>query len=105
MTTYYEVKISAENQTQADIILNSLLQKKLATGGQFLIAPARFLWKDKIQNMAEYITITSYTTHHHKDALIEDVRRTTAEEVPMITFIAIDELNNELSQWISETLI
>ncbi|HEY1645918.1 MAG TPA: hypothetical protein VGF75_06135 [Candidatus Saccharimonadales bacterium] len=50
MNTYYEVKISAENQQQADTILNSLLEKKLVTGGQFLVAPARFLWKGKVNN-------------------------------------------------------
>lgn len=43
MTTYYEIKISAENRQQADVILNSLLDKKLVTGGQFISAPARFL--------------------------------------------------------------
>jgi hypothetical protein len=56
MTTYYEVKISAENQAQADTILNSLLEKKLVTGGQFIIAPARFLWKGAVQDMQAYIT-------------------------------------------------
>lgn len=103
MTTYYEVKISAETQEQADTILNSLLEKKLVTGGQFIAAPARFLWKGKIENM-NYITITSYTTDRHKEAVIEDVRKTSAEEVPMITFVAPDDLNEQLRDWIDETL-
>lgn len=100
---YYEIKISAENQAQADTILNSLLEKKLVTGGQFIVAPARFLWKGKIENM-DYVTITSYTTDKHKEAVIADVRKTTVEEFPMITFIAPDDLNQELRQWIEETL-
>lgn len=104
MTTYYEVKISAENQAQADTILNSLLKKKLATGGQFIVAPARFLWKGAIEDMNTYVTITSYTTDKHKDALIEDVRKTTAEELPMITFVAPDDLNKELRDWIDGVL-
>ena len=104
MTTYYEVKISAENQEQAEVILDSLLEKKLATGGQFIVAPARFLWKGAIENMKEYVTITSYTTDKHKNALIEDVRKTTAEEFPMITFIAPNDLNQELRDWIDKTL-
>ncbi|HJQ09184.1 MAG TPA: hypothetical protein VJ836_06915 [Candidatus Saccharimonadales bacterium] len=45
MTTYYEVKISAENQDQTDTILNSVLKKRLVTDGQFVGTPARFLWK------------------------------------------------------------
>jgi uncharacterized protein involved in tolerance to divalent cations len=103
MTTYYEVKISAENQEQADTILNSLLEKKLITGGQFLIAPARFLWKGKIENM-NYVSIMTYTTDKHKQAVMDDVRKTTVEDFPMITFVALDDLNNELRDWIDETL-
>lgn len=103
MTIYYEVKISAENQQQADTILNSLLDKKLVTGGQFITTPARFLWKGKVQDM-DYVTVTSYTTDRHKEAVIDDVRKTTSEEVPMITFVAPDDLNKELRDWIDETL-
>lgn len=101
--TYYEVKISAENQEQADIILGSLLEKRLVTGGQFIVAPARFLWKGEIENM-EYVTITSYTTGKHKEAIMEDVRKTSVEDFPMITFVAPYDLNQELRDWIDETL-
>jgi uncharacterized protein involved in tolerance to divalent cations len=104
MSTYYEVKISAENQQQADQILNSLLAKKLVTGGQFLVAPARFLWKGEVVDMAEYVTITSYTIVKHRDAIIQDVRRTSAEEFPMVTFVAADHLNPELGEWIDQTV-
>src|SRR5689334_11348356 len=103
MTTYYEVKISAENRQQADVILNSLLKKKLVTGGQFIVAPARFLWKGKITDMEEYVTITSYTTDRHKNAVIADVHQTSAEDFPMITFVVPDDLNQELRDWIAET--
>jgi uncharacterized protein involved in tolerance to divalent cations len=104
MTTYYELKISAENQEQADTILNSLLAKKLVTGGQFITASARFLWKGDINDMKDYVTITSYTTDRHKQAIIEDVRKTSVEEVPMITFTAFDDLNAELREWIERTV-
>ena len=103
MSLYYEVKISAENREQADTILNSLLEKKLATGGQFIIAPARFLWKGKVQDM-NYIIITSYTTDTHKNAVMEDIRKTSVEDFPMITFVAPDDLNQELRDWIDSTL-
>jgi uncharacterized protein involved in tolerance to divalent cations len=101
---YFEVFISAENKEQADTILDSLLEKKLVTGGQFLIAPARFLWKGKVQDMSEYVTITSFTTEKHTEAVIEDVRKTSAEEVPMIRFIPF-EGNTELTEWIESTLL
>ncbi len=100
---YYQVYISAENKEQADTILNSLLEKKLVTGGQFLQAPARFLWKGKVEDMAEYITITSFTKGNYKETIIEDVRKTSVEEFPMIQFIEF-EGNKELLKWIDETL-
>ncbi len=99
---YFQVQISAENKEQADKILNSLLEKKLVTGGQMINAPARFLWKGEITDM-DYYTIISFTTETHKEAVIEDVRKTSAEEVPMIQFISF-EGNEELLKWIDETL-
>lgn len=102
MQIYYEVYISAETQQQADVIINSLLEKKLATGGQFLKSPARFLWKGRVENM-DYMTITSFTTADKKDLLTQDVEANSTEEVPMIRFVQI-EANSKLSEWIDETL-
>lgn len=104
MAEYYEIKISAEDGQQANLILNSLLDKRLVTGGQLIKAPARFLWKGRVQDM-DYVTITSYTTHIHQEAIVADVRENSEEVVPMITFVAIDELNDELRRWIDETLL
>ena len=104
MSTYYEVKIGAENQEQADTILNSLLAKKLVTGGQFIVASARFLWKGEVHDMKEYVTITSYTTDKLKEAVMEDVNKTTVEEVPMVTFVAHDNLSQQMRDWIDATL-
>src|SRR5258708_2553312 len=102
MYDYYEVSISAETQEQADTILNSLLEKRLATGGQFLKSPARFLWKGEVEEM-NYITITSLTRNDKKESLIQDVEANTSEEVPMIRFVLI-EANPKLVSWIDKTL-
>ena len=102
MQQFYEVFISAETQEQADKILNSLLAKKLATGGQFLKSPARFLWKGEVEEM-DYITITSFTTDSKKQALVADVETTTEEDFPMIRLIPI-EVNKKLAEWIEQTL-
>jgi uncharacterized protein involved in tolerance to divalent cations len=101
--TYYEVKISAENQEQANDILHTLLEKKLITGGQILEAPAHFLWKGSINNMPTYCIMWSYTTSEHKQAVIDEAKEASAEEVPMIWFTPI-EANEELLSWIKETL-
>jgi uncharacterized protein involved in tolerance to divalent cations len=103
MTTYYEVKISAENHKQAETILNTLLEKKLMTGGQIIEAPAHFIWKGEINTMPNYCTIWSYTTDQHKETIIGTVREVSVEEVPMVWFTAI-EGNKELLTWIDETL-
>lgn len=99
---YYQVIISAENKEQVNKILNSLLQKKLVTGGQIINAPARFLWKREITDM-DYYNIQSFTVERHKEAIIQDVRQNSIEEVPMISFVQI-EGNKELFKWVDETL-
>ena len=99
---YLQVTISAETQAQAGQILNSLLEKKLVTGGQIIHAPARFLWKNKITNM-DYFTINSFTIEKNKAAVVEDVKRNSIEEIPMVWFFEIDG-NDELLKWIKETL-
>ncbi len=98
---YFQVQISAENREQADKILNSLLDKKLVAGGLILDGPARFWWKGKITDM-NYYNISVFTIEKHKQAIIEDVKRTSVEEVPMIWFVEF-EGNEELLKWINET--
>jgi uncharacterized protein involved in tolerance to divalent cations len=100
--TYYKLEISAEDQAQADAILGSLLDKKLVTGGQFIATPSRFLWKGKVIDQP-YVTVTSFTIDRHKAAIIESVRHTSAEEVPMVVFLPF-EGNSELLKWIEETV-
>ncbi|MBI2085621.1 MAG: divalent cation tolerance protein CutA [Candidatus Aenigmarchaeota archaeon] len=100
---YLQVFISAENKKQADKILNSLLKKKLVSGGLLLSAPARFWWKGKIIDM-NYYNISTFTKEKHKQAIIDDVKKTSAEEVPMVWFTKF-EGNEKLLKWIDETLI
>ena len=100
---YYQVYISAEGKVQADTILNSLLEKKLVAGGLLLNAPARFWWKGKITDM-DYYNISVFTVEKHKQAIIDDVKKTSVEEVPMVWFVEF-EGNNELLKWVDETLI
>ncbi len=99
---YLKVEISAETKANADEILNLLLDKKLVTGGQFIHAPARFLWKGKIEDI-DYFTITSYTLEKHKEAIIQETKKVSIEDFPMITFTPFD-CNSELQKWIEETV-
>lgn len=100
---YLKVEISAETKENADEILNALLSQKLVTGGQFIHAPARFLWKGKIEDI-DYFTITSFTLEKHKDAIILEVKKASIEDFPMITFVPFD-CNKELQKWIAETVV
>ena len=99
---YLQVYISAEDKEQADKILNSLLKKKLVSGGLLLNAPARFWWKGEITDM-NYYNISTFTKVQHKEAIIEDVKKTSIEEVPMIWFTKF-EGNDELLKWIDESI-
>ena len=95
--------MSAEDQEQADAILNILLKKKLVTGGQFIKSPARFLWKGEVVNM-DYITVTPFTIEKNKNVIIQEVKNISEEEVPMIRF-SLFEGNNELIDWINQTVV
>lgn len=102
MSKFFNVEISAENQDQADKIVNALLEKKLVTGGQFIHAPARFRWKGEIVDM-DYVTITSFTVEKHKDAIIRLASEVSKETLPMIRFTPF-EGNPKLQEWIEETV-
>jgi uncharacterized protein involved in tolerance to divalent cations len=99
---YYQVYISAENKKQAEIILNSLLKKKLVAGGLLTKAPAKFWWKDKIEEM-NFIMLAAFSIEKYKEAIIADVKMTSVEEVPMIQFIEF-EGNREMLWWIDDSL-
>ena len=99
---YFQVNISAEDKKQADNILNTLLKKKLVTGGQFIKAPARFWWEGEIVDI-DYFTITTFTIDKHKEEIISIVKKLSEEEVPTITFTKF-ESNKELLSWIDKTV-
>lgn len=98
----YEVFISAETKQLADKIIDSLISKKLATGGQLTESPAKFLWKGEVTEM-NYVTVTSFTTDSKRQALIEDVEAMSEEEVPMVRFVPV-ETNEKLANWVQQTL-
>ena|ERR1019366_8553988 len=85
MSKFLNVEISAEDKAQTDKILNALLERKLVTGGQFIKAPARFWWQDKIVDM-DYLTVTSFTVLKHKTAIVELASQMSEETVPLIRF-------------------
>ncbi len=102
MAKYYQVYISAEDKSQADNILDSLLKKKFVAGGLLINGPARFWWKGEIADM-DYYNISVFSVEKHKQAIIDEVKKTSVEEVPMVWFVEF-EGNKELLNWIDESL-
>lgn len=102
MTKYIQVYISAENLEQANIILNSLLKKKLVVGGLLLNAPAKFWWKGEITEM-DYYNISVFSIDKYKQQIIDDVMKTTVEEVPMVWFVEFKG-NQQLLNWVDSTI-
>lgn len=95
---YVRALISAENNVQANAILDVLLKSKLVAGGMITKGPAKVWWKGKIVEM-EYYNISVLTKEKHKDAVIAKVKQVSIEEVPMIAFFPL-EGNAELLDWI-----
>ncbi|KKR91305.1 MAG: CutA1 divalent ion tolerance protein [Candidatus Roizmanbacteria bacterium GW2011_GWC2_41_7] len=102
MSKYLQVYISAENKDQADTILNSLLDKKFVPGGLLLNAPARFWWRGEITDM-DYYNISVFTKEKYKQQIIDDVKKTSIEEVPMVWFVEF-EGNPEFIKWIDSII-
>ncbi|MDO8676601.1 MAG: divalent cation tolerance protein CutA [Candidatus Azambacteria bacterium] len=98
---YYQVLISAEDQKQANTILDKLLTRKLILGGPILKGPAKFWWKGKIVKM-NYCYILTYTTRKHMKAVINETKKASVEEIPMISFFPF-EGNIELIKLIDKT--
>ncbi|MDP1722899.1 MAG: divalent cation tolerance protein CutA [Candidatus Gottesmanbacteria bacterium] len=102
MPKYLQCYISAENKNQADAILNSLLAKRLVAGGMLLHGPSRFWWKGEIID-TDYYNLSVFTTDNHKQDIIDDVKKASTEEVPMIWFVQFDG-NEELFRWIDSEI-
>jgi uncharacterized protein involved in tolerance to divalent cations len=102
MSIYREVHISAKDEDQANAILNALLKEQIATGGLLFIAPARFLWKEKLVDL-QYFNITAFTTEKHVKAIVQEVKKVSGEELPMVWFTEIDG-DESLLKWIDDLL-
>lgn len=103
MSSYLQACISAKNKSQAEAILDSLLQKKLVAGGLITNGPSRFWWKGKIVN-SNYYNISVFTKDIHKQAIIDDVKTTSTEDTPLVWFTEI-ETNEEMYRWIDSGLL
>jgi uncharacterized protein involved in tolerance to divalent cations len=95
---YLHILISAETVEQATAILDTLLEKKVITGGPILQGPAKFWWKRKVAIM-NYCYILTYSKDMYREEIEKTVREVSEEEVPMISFIPFDG-NRELLEWI-----
>ena len=102
MTMYYQVFVSAENQTQANDIVEVIVGKKLASGGMITHGPSRFWWKGKIASV-DYYNISLFTIEKKYRDLENEVRRISPEEVSMIWRIPLDA-NPEFFKWIDQSL-
>ena len=98
---YYQVLISAENQEQATVILDALLEKKLIFGGPILEGPAKFWWKGEICEM-NYAYILTYTKKELAEQVTREAEEASAEEVCMISFLPF-EGNDALTQLLNDT--
>ena len=102
MSKHYQALISAESKEQADEILESLLQQKIISGGLITHGPSRYWWKGNIEGK-EYYNISTFIPELKKEALVEDVRKVSNDEVPIVALFPI-EGNEDFLNWIDTSV-
>ena len=102
MGRHYQVLISAPSKEQADKVLDVLLQEKIISGGLITHGPSRYWWKGAIEEQ-EYYNISAFIPESKKEMLVEEVRKISHDEVPIVAFLPI-EGNQDFLEWIDASV-
>jgi len=98
---YLKVELAATSREEAEMFLNTLLEKHLVAGGHIIPGETRHWWNGKI-DVAQYYYVTGYTHSQHRGAIISEVEKLSVEEVPGIVFFEIDHANKDFLEWIGD---
>ena len=102
MSKHYQALVSARSKEQADAILNQLLQQKIISGGLITHGPSRYWWNGSIEEQ-EYYNISAFIPESKKEMLVEEVRKISHDEVPIVAFLPI-EGNQDFLEWIDASV-
>lgn len=96
------VYITHKNQEEAEKAVKHLLEKRLVACGNIFPIKSFYLWKGKIENSDEFVSLVK-TKKENWGKLKKEVVKIHSYEVPCI--IKIDaEANPEFEEWINSEL-
>ena len=101
--THYRAIISAPSEEVANKILDTLLDQKILAGGLITHGPSRFWWKGKIEEQ-EYYDVSTFIPASKKEVLIEEVRKLTPDETPIVALLPMDG-NQDFLDWIDNSTV
>ncbi len=99
---FIAVYITYKDKEEAEKIVRYLLEKKIIVCGNIFPIKSFYLWKGKIENADEFVSIVK-TKNENLEKLEKEVKRLHSYEVPCIIKIDVDA-NEEFEEWINEEL-
>lgn len=98
---YLLIYITCINKSEAFIIIDSLLKKKLAACVNTYPVLSKFTWKGKVRTSNEYILLIKTTSVLYKK-VEEEIKKLHSYENPEIIATEIVEGSKDYLNWIDE---
>jgi len=99
--TCYRVLIGEPKKEIAQKIVSSLIEKRLIASSLINNGESTYRWEDKVET-EDYHSISAFTNEKNKEKIIEEVKKISKENVPVIAFFKIDDGNPDFLKWIEE---
>jgi periplasmic divalent cation tolerance protein len=99
---YCRVRISATSEEEANKISKHLVKEKLVAGTLITSGNSHYWWEgEMVEKM--YWNIGCFSKPHHKDEIIEEVRKSHTDKCPVIALNIIDG-NQDFLDWIDNSV-
>lgn len=99
---HYRALISAPNEDQSRIILDSLLTQKIVAGGLITHGPSRYWWEGVIVEH-DYYNISVFVPESKRELLIAEVRKISSDETPIVALFPM-EGNQDFLDWVDTSV-
>lgn len=99
---YCQVTISATSKEEANIISDSLVNKKLIAGSLIINGDSRYWWENKIVEKT-YFNIQAFSLFEKKRQIILEVKKIHSDKCPIVAFVSLDG-NEEFLSWIKDSV-
>jgi len=103
MSDYIIVRTFCDKREIADLIVDSLLNKKLVAGSQISEIDSKYWWGGVLECAREY-KIEFRSRKDKFDEIVSEIRKLHDYDVAEISSIDIDDANDEFFKWIDESI-